>query len=155
MKTKYILSSILILILADSCIIETKGKFTSLINNLTSQRIEFKFYKSGNLVMIDNRTDINPYSSTNVLTTPGDDLSTYYERIAGYDSLEIHYDSLAKSTHYGNSTGTNPGALNFSNNRNIFNKLNWEERVIENKKKRKVSEFIFTITIQDYLNAQK
>ncbi|GAL83936.1 hypothetical protein MYP_1164 [Sporocytophaga myxococcoides] len=72
-----------------------------------------------------------------------------------FDSLNIVFDDTISSVHYRqNLSGDNPEAIKFENNRNLYNEDNYVRKVVMEKKHYISTEYSFTFTEQDYLNAK-
>jgi hypothetical protein len=71
------------------------------------------------------------------------------------DSLVVVFHSSKKAVHYFNNvTGKNPNALLTNNPRSLFNEDNYVQKTIIDDDCHLETEFIYTFTEQDYLNAK-
>lgn len=149
---------VFIILWLTSCTDQTSYKTVSLFINDTPHLITVTGYKNGSINKLSEQ--IIQAQQTNVIYVDQNDGKgrglVYPDEIAGLDSLEIEFDVGIKAIHYSSVTknGTNPSALDYSNNRNLFNENNWVLKTIKDTKRRLESEFSYTFTEQDYKNAR-
>ncbi len=141
-----------------SCTDQTSYKTVSLFENDTPHLITVKGYKNGTVNTLSEQT-ITAQQTKEVYVDQNDGKGrglVYPGEIAGLDSLVVEFDVGIKAIHYSSLTknGTNPSALDFSNSRNLFNENNWIFKTVKETKRRLESEFSYTFTEQDYLNAK-
>jgi hypothetical protein len=115
-----------------------------------------------------NFSQINPYLKSQLLTFKNnetiqvtnyllegkdgilDHLAFSYE-----DSLVIVFSDGKKLTHYNSFiNGKNPLAIPFQDNRNYYNVINWEKKILSDTKNKIEVEYNYKITAQDYLRAR-
>lgn len=132
-----------------------RGYIDSQIKNTSSHTIQLKFYRGGvedttsSVILFEDESQI-------VLHTSPDEGIPYPTHIssAGFDSLVVTLDNR-HATHYNfNTSGRNALAINFNENRNLFNINYWQKQVIENTRKHRELIYFYEFTEQDYLNAQ-
>jgi hypothetical protein len=71
------------------------------------------------------------------------------------DSVIVEFNNTKRTTHYGyNKTGNNSHAILSTSNRSLFNGTNYVQKTIKDDKCHLETEFIYTFTEQDYLNAK-
>lgn len=138
-----------------SCRKESSGKYTSYFNNQSKYEIELVCFKSGKIDQFGTKR-ILPNQNTELYVSAGSDgLIAYDIHIAAYDSIIfnlkdvniVHYSYILK--------GDNMKALQYNHPRNIFNKINWSEKVIVNEKHKSVREYTYNFSEQDYLDLTK
>lgn len=75
--------------------------------------------------------------------------------ISFYDSAVISFNDTYTVTHYSkNTSASNPTALLFINQRNIFNQDNYQRTILNESKTFIQNEYIFEFTEQDYIYAR-
>ena len=153
---KYI-SICLVTLLLFQCTTERKTGYVSYIENKSAHIILLSYYKAG-LLSASKSVTVSPYIVKEVLSTGGMDAVSYPTEIMlnEFDSLVVTFSNKRTAVHYGYSKlGDNANAILFENPRNLFNKKNWIEKIIVDKRKRSEKEYRFIFVEQDYLNAQE
>ncbi|WP_045459713.1 hypothetical protein [Sporocytophaga myxococcoides] len=154
MKTIHILFIIWVL---PSCRDKESTHSESFIINTSNHEIKILPYDDGNLINGDIKSiPANSTIKVLALTTRGKSTGpSYANNIMFFDSLNIVFDDTISSVHYRqNLSGDNPEAIKFENNRNLYNEDNYVRKVVMEKKHYISTEYSFTFTEQDYLNAK-
>lgn len=139
-----------------NCTPETSGFVISIIENKTAYNVSLTYYRYGK-VQDDQTITLIPNETKTVLdTSPSDNRITYPHLIQTreFDSLTVSFNTRM-AVHYNKRTvGSNPKAIGFDNNRNVFNENNWIEKIFRNSKNHFEAEYQYYITEEDYLNAE-
>lgn len=132
-----------------------EGVFTTYtrVVNLSTTDIVIKGYRDGvvdtNMIIVRNgsvaQVGLASGRSRGVVFSPNFIIS---------DSVVVEFDGKRKSIHYGRRNGNNPTAIGFSNIRNLINETNYTSKTIAEDKCYLKTEFIYTFTEADYLNAK-
>lgn len=147
----------LVALLLSQCTTERKTVYVSNIENNTSHMIFLSYFKAG-VLRESKSVTVSPHIVKEVLSTGGMDAVSYPTEImlSDFDSLLVTFSDKKTAVHYTYSkTGGNANAILFDNPRNLFNKKNWVEKIIVDKRKRSEKEYRFIFVEQDYLDAQE
>lgn len=130
-----------------------EGTFTTYtkIENLSTVDLSIKIYKGG-------LVDINKISNGKILkieekhgrTKAVESNSIFFN----VDSIIVEFSDFKKSLHYNTIRGSNPNAIIYSDSRNLLNNLNYTQRTQIEDKCYLETDFVYTITKADYLNAK-
>lgn len=135
------------------CTIEHSYFTKGIILNESGVPLKIHFYKEG----ISNSEFQVAVSNGERKQVSAEEIFTYAGLLArgDFDSLVVDFDHSRKSVHYGfGKTGTNQDAILYDNQRSLFNEKNYVKQKIVDKKYKHESEYVFTITEQDYRDAR-
>jgi hypothetical protein len=147
-----------ILIAFGACRTEESTISKTLFWNLTPYQIKVLYFKNG--IPIDNETRlISPFEKKEVDYSHqrGKNYGLMYPYILSdiSDSCVISFNDTITASHYAYyAVGTNPKAILFPSNRNVFNQNNYLRTVLNETKKSINVEYYYFITEQDYIYAR-
>jgi hypothetical protein len=126
--------------------------------NTSIHKIKIMPYYKGN-IYLEGVKNIPENSSSEVLFSRNRGKSaglSYATDLMFSDSLFVLYDDSICAVHYPqNLTGDNPQAIKYDNTRNLFNEKNYQYKIISEEKYKIHTEYTFTFTEQDYLDAKE
>lgn len=150
-----ILIVLIILFLTMHCGVKSKITTSkSIMLNETEHIIDIIFYKDGNKATTINSLSLAPYSVAEV-DKKIDDPSSFAVNLIPYDSVQVVFGKMFKSTHYVNINGTNPKGIKKDTLRNLSAGSNWQKKIIEDTRKKFSVEYNYSFNQQDYLDATK
>jgi hypothetical protein len=126
----------------------------SKLENLSTVNLSITTYKNG---VIDSKVILVEKSKVaEIGQSSGRTKAIVFSTYIGIaDSLIVEFNNNKKTTHYGyNKIGNNVNAILNTSNRNLFNSANYVQKTIKDDKCHLETEFIYTFTEQDYLNAK-
>ena len=129
---------------------------TYLVNN-TSVEINIGQYsqsqKSGEVYILKPKHNISVVGNGGRGKSAGYSLAT---EISFYDSVVVVFNNADSAVHYRyNTTGNNPKAIKSSDQRSLYNRDAYSKRIVNEDKHTQSTEYTYTFTEKDYLNAQK
>jgi len=155
MKTLLSITSIVILATFCSCSDQVAGHIKSNIQNDTQYEVQIHYYKNGAENTMAS-VALPPNETQNVASSTAEEAAIYpvYVSSVGYDSLVVTFESK-KAVHYNsNKSGNNPFAIEYDDDRNLFNLSIWEKDVLKDTRRHYEASYLYTFTEQDYLKAR-
>lgn len=149
---KYIFSFVLLALLTH-CKCEGTFQAFEKVQNLSSTDIIIKAYRDGMVVsdIITIQSGTNKQIGRAGGRGKGNGFPGTYSIS---DSIVVDFGSKSKAVHYGRRIGKTPNAIPLSNGRNLYNEANYVRKTLIEDKCRLETEFIYTFTEADYLNAK-
>lgn len=156
MKHTFILT--LILLSITSCIKEESTYSSTYLVNNTMHSIQLLPYFKG-VISYDEAISIQPKSNILALSKSSRGKAqglSYATYMVPYDSIYIVFDDSINAVHYRqNEQGKSVSAIKYDNKRNIYNRDNYEYKIISEEKYKIHTEYTFTFIEQDYLDAKE
>jgi hypothetical protein len=141
-----------------SCIHEESNETTSIIENLSGQRITITPYNNG--VALTQDAHVVERLERKVVQRGGargkNNSFPYSDNIQSADSVVVIFGNGIQAVHYSFSvSGNNNKAIKRNSPRSLFNRDNFKRVVVSETKYTLADEYTYTFTTQDYLDATK
>jgi hypothetical protein len=151
------------LALAIKCTDDGASDRTTIMSNKSGENIQIQYFRNGILSApggaILSETGENYINLTidenKMVNQAGGFGKLKGALIISADSALVIFDQMDSVYHYNvNINGSNPKAIFHNSQRNIFNPEAYNERIIRETDDSFIGEYIYTFTLQDYLDAQ-
>jgi len=146
----------ILLISAGSCISESGGKVDSFVSNNSGFILFLDHYKNG-ILSTELSKEIPAGIKSEVLVVSGGESLPSYPTNLGIqqiDSLILRFSDGKKITYCNFRNNCSAHALNFENERNLLNVINWRKLVVKDLKKYYEAEYFFIVSEEDYANSR-
>ena len=157
MRSLRTMIAFLIVSVVCSCI-EESSETATIIENLSGQQITITPYDNG-VALASEAHSINPLEKKNIQRSNArgkDNTFFYSDDIQITDSVVVDFSRGVKATHYSYSvSGNNSKAIKRDSPRSLFNRDSYKRVILSETKYSSANEFIYTFTIQDYIDATK